>query len=193
MLRLVIIVLLCGVIGLWMVNHRTQASETLSFDQCLSLYKEARFEEATVAFKNYLQDHPDSPGGHWYLGRLTHFLHGPMILAAEGEFDMALALYKRTGSQDAFGDNDYFEIISYLEKAKVYLARLQYLEEELPLRSAMRSLFEQCWEMHDAAARVDPQHADVLWLEDILNDIGGSRYRPKPKPVDALKEGHWAV
>lgn len=143
------------------------------FAQGEFLCRETRWGEAREVLREFLLDHPDHAGAHFYLGRSYLWWEEdfrPVI--ALGELQTALALYKQTGEHhiERYPD-EYFEIICDMESAKVFYrqASLMHLTG-VPPKGLLPTL-NRGWEYIAQARQVDPDHPDIANGETLFRDI----------------------
>lgn len=146
--------------------------------QAETLCKEAKWEEAIPLLKRHLLLHPRGDGrnaaAHFYLGQCYLFSKEPIWGAAEGEFRVAVDVFKANGKKSPIEDfpDGYFELRCYLEIAKVRLKRLQVITMAGAPPQAVRSLLDECRKAADEARAVDPESPDVKQLDSMLDDLG---------------------
>jgi len=92
--------------------------ETLVLDQ--------KWEQAIPLLKKHLLASPEDAAAHYYLGACYLNLSDPVLAAAEGEFEVALTLFRRNGMEsriERVTPKD-FELRCYLGLANVYIRSL---------------------------------------------------------------------
>ena len=141
--------------------------------------REAQWADAIPVLKQCLLINPRNAGAHFYLGRCwlnvkqLNDREGPWLIPAEGELALAIRLFKDQGGKspiDRFDDN-YFELICHLEKAKIYLRQFNFIVENgyLIEGATIEAIMVKCRQELDEARKIDPNSNDVKMLEDILS------------------------
>ncbi|MCL4693860.1 MAG: hypothetical protein KJ060_15280 [Candidatus Hydrogenedentes bacterium] len=145
-----------------------------------TLYLDQRYDEAIGTFKRFLVDNPNHAGAHFYLG--TCYLASDdnrWLGIAQGELQTAIALFERQGKVSPiprFNDT-YFELISHINLAKIYLGLVITIVEDrsslpgLDRRRAVELTLERCEEQYDIVAQIDPENADVAWLRGQIDTL----------------------
>lgn len=114
-------------------NQRTTDAELLhTINQ---YWDDVQLDQARPFVREYLQRHPESPSAHFFLG-LCHLFsrQDTRIEMAQGEFEFAHRLYKKTGRWQGvndFASPEEFEAGLYREKARVIMKRIYDSPREL--------------------------------------------------------------
>ena len=128
---------------------------------------EARWNEARAVLKQFLLHRPNHAGAHFYLGRAYLFSDDFRPAIAEGELQTALELFiegGRISPIERFGD-DYFELICYVESAKVCLLLTEYLQTQGVPEEAVKPLLRRAARYANEADAVMPGTKDVKTLQ----------------------------
>ncbi len=162
-----------------------------------TLYLDQRYDEAIDAFKRFLQDNPNHAGAHFYLGTCYFASDDNRWLGiAQGELQTAIALFERQGKVSPiprFNDT-YFELISHINLAKIYLGLALSIVEDrsglpgLDRRRAVELALEKCEEQYDIVAQIDPENADVAWLRDQIDTLRRALSIPRRPPTPSKLE-----
>ncbi len=137
------------------------------FDQGEYLCLEARWNEARAVLKQFLLHRPNHAGAHFYLGRAYLFSDDFRPAIAEGELQTALELFiegGRISPIERFA-NDYFELICYVESAKVCLLQTEYLISQGVPMQPLQPLLRRAARYANEADAVMPGTKDVTTLE----------------------------
>ena len=161
--------------------HRSDVSAR-ALDHAERLVKQAQWAGAVPLLKEQLLAHPRDAAAHFYLGRCYLNMKPPVLGAATGEFEAALALFREGGGKSPipeFADR-YFELRCYLEITKVCLRRLEWATSLGASSSAIHRLIRECQKAADDARRVAPDAPEVRQLQDIIDNILHPPAAPSP-------------
>lgn len=149
-----------------------RTSERDLLDQAEQLCLAAQWEDAKPLLKQHLLTHPEDSGAHFYLGRCYLLSADFRPLMAEGELQTALSLFLRNGKKspvERFKD-DYFELICYVESAKVFLLQAQILRSEGVEGWQLQGLLERSKAYAASARAVKPDSEDVAALDRLIRE-----------------------
>jgi tetratricopeptide (TPR) repeat protein len=140
-----------------------------------SMLRDQQYEEAEKTIKQHLLANPNDAGGHFLLGRVYSYPDDERYLVlAEGEFRTALFYFEQSGKKNPiprFEDPTYFELITHIEIAKIYLRQLDILFElKAPLYSIRNRLKAMRDELNEAR-EVDPDAPDLKHFESIYEEL----------------------
>jgi tetratricopeptide (TPR) repeat protein len=160
------------------------------------LYDEQQYDEAVRFWKRHLLWHPDDAAAHFYLGvsllRAPYNFHLP---TAQGEFETALALFRRQGRANPipeFSSAQYFELRCIVEISKVSFKQLQMLmrrTEGDPLLQYWDDIIATARRYLDEGDEVFPGHPDVVNLRNLLDDLERAGPRRSPAPGQRPRVG----
>ncbi len=145
-----------------------------------TLYLDQRYNEAIDAFKRFLLDNPNHAGAHFYLGTCYFASDDNRWLGiAQGELLTAIALFERQGKVSPIPrfDDTYFELISHINLAKIYLGLVLTIVEDrsslpgLDRRKAVALSLEKCEEQYEIVKEIAPENSDVIWLRDQIDTL----------------------
>lgn len=147
-----------------------------------ALYLDQRYDDAIAVFKQFLLDHPESAGAHFYLGTCYFASEKNRWLGiAQGELETAIAQFERQGKVNPiprFRDATYFELIAHINLAKTYIRlALTVLQSPPPKmqglnrRAAIALLLDKCDEQYQIVKKIAPDHPDVKWLRGQIDDF----------------------
>jgi tetratricopeptide (TPR) repeat protein len=185
------------VAGLTVVSCNRAPEEDL-FAKAETLYLDQQYDDAIELFKRFLLEHPDHAGAHFYLGTCYFASEDNRWLGvAQGELQTAIALFERQGKVSSIPrfNSTYFELISHINLAKIYLGLVFTIVEEAPRmpgfdqRKAVELALEKCDEQYDIVKRIDPDNPDVVWLKgeiDTLRDALSISRRPVSPPASQV-------
>lgn len=136
---------------------------------CLDLH----IRDAKRVFKTYLVYRPLDAGAHYYLGRTYMLSPDFRPVLAEGEYQTALRLFiegGRVSPIERFG-NDYFEMICYVDSAKVlYQQCLIMLTARAPQRRFVSPIRRARRYLRKAEA-VMPGTDEVQQVHRLIEDV----------------------
>lgn len=143
---------------------------------------------AEVSLRRYLLEHPQDPAGHFYLGRC--YLNGGGFFpdAAEGEFRLAITLFKEQGGKSPIPEysDQYFELRCHLEIAKVYMRLLNDPRVWAQGPPAMQRAYAGFQQAADDARAIDPESPDVKQLDELVRGMKPSPPRMPAGPTDNM-------
>jgi tetratricopeptide (TPR) repeat protein len=131
---------------------------------------EKKFDEAIPVLKQYLANHPDDSGSHFYLGVCFLACKKPWLVIAQGEIETALYLFNKQGKKSSierFADV-YFEQRCYIESAKVYLRQFDILLELQVAPEELEPYIDKVAELNDKAR---PLNSSLQDIRDLDNNI----------------------
>ncbi len=140
------------------------------FDEGEYLCREMRWEEARTVLREYLLYDPDHAGAHFYLGRAYLFSEDFRPAIAEGELQTALELFVEGGRIspiERFG-HDYFELICYVESAKVYLLQIEFLLLIRVSAAYIQPLLDQAERYIAEAEQIMPNTKEVRSVKEAI-------------------------
>lgn len=157
-----------------------------------------RIDEAIDLAKEYLRTNPDDASAHYLLGYCYRTLQPAWLTLADGEFETALEILKRTGHRGAisrFRSDDDLEFELHRSRA---LTGMQWILQAMDHRvrgAFIRKLAEQTMAHVEEGLRLDPENAQLLEMQNTLNlyiERGGP---PEPQPVPSAPrpEEGWSV
>jgi len=154
-------------------------------DQAYQLGLQYHWAEAQPLVKQYLLWHPGDASAHFLLGRSYLHQNRPYILAAEGEFNLALRLYEengQTGALTKFLTPPQFEASIYRELGRLEM-RLIYEAERAGLpEPQIQSHIEKALGYVRKGLALDP-NSDVLSdMEKTLKEYQKPQPAPAPPP-----------
>lgn len=155
--------------------RRTDESGLLKQAETLCL--DAQWQEAKVILKQYLVRRPNDAAGHFYLGRCYLFSEDFRPTLAEGEIQTALSLFLENGKKspiERFTD-DYFEMICYVESAKVSLIEINRFRAYGLKIAHLGPLVDKCKRYAQLARDLMPGAEEVKELDHIIGRIEGGR------------------
>lgn len=150
------------------------ARPTVTLQDGEALYLEGDYDAAIAVLKEYLIEHPEDAGAHFYLGSCYRLWRkGWFPLLAQGEIETAQALYERSGGKSPiprFPDT-YFALRCQTELANVFLRHLAVVER-LQADPGLTALLVRRIEMAlEEARRIDPAAPEVAQLQDIVSGL----------------------
>jgi len=157
-----------------------KAPEEDLFAKAETHYLDQHYDEAIGLFKRFLLDNPDHSGAHFYLGTCYFASDDNRWLGiAQGELETAIALFDRQGKESSIPrfNSTYFELISHINLAKIYLGLVFTIIENGPRipgidpKRAVELALEQCDEQYEIVEQIDPEHPDVLWLKERIASL----------------------
>ena len=158
------------------------------FDEGEYLCREARWEEARTVLREYLLYDPYHAGAHFYLGRAYLFSEDFRPVIAEGELQTALELFVDAGRIspiERFG-HDYFELICYVESAKVSLLQIEFLLLIHVPAAYIQSLLDQAERYIVEAEQIMPNTKEVRVVKEAI--AGYRRLSPPAFPPDRVPQ-----
>lgn len=180
------------VLGLALASCEKAPEEDL-FAKAETHYLDKHYDEAIDLFKQFLLDHPDHSGAHFYLGTCYFASDDNRWLGiAQGELETAIALFERQGKVSSISrfNATYFELISHISLAKIYLGLVFTIVEDsaqipgLDRRQAAGMALDKCDEQYEIVKKIDPDHGDVLWLRNQIDKMRGALSIPR-RPASA--------
>lgn len=160
------------------------------FDQAEARVLEQEWDEASALLKKILLANPDHSGAHYYLGRCYLNATDFRPHLAEGEFQTAVHIFRRTDRKSPIErfDDDYFEFICHISSAKVVLSAIQRLVEDGVPLIQLRGLLDQAREYADTAETVIPDAREVRDLNALIDAIeamsSGRPWHPRELRVE---------
>jgi hypothetical protein len=161
-------------IGLAAAACRQAESPRLLMATAEEMYLNQQYDEAIPVLKSVLLQEPRHAGAHFYLG--TCYMNSPdnrWLMVALGEIQTGLAIFKATGGKSPIArfSDTYFELISHVNIAKVYLRQFIYVLDNgappgLSAGTVLDGLMDKCREQAEAARAVDPEAAEVAALDE---------------------------
>lgn len=157
-----------------------------------------KLDEAIRLAKEYLRTHPDDASAHYVLGYSYRTSQPAWLTLADGEFETALGILKRTGRRGAisrFHSDTDLEFELHRSRA---LTGLQWILQAMDHRvrgEFIRKLAHQTMEHVQEGLRLDPENAQLLEMQNTLNlyiEQGGPP-APPPIPAKPSLEGGWSV
>ncbi len=152
---------------------REQAPPRDLVQEADALLRDQKWPEARVLLKQHLLGHPDDAGAHFLLGR-SHLIglnFRPLI--AEGEYETAIACYLAKGRVNTikrFKDDDYFEMMCYIEAAKVQDRIIGTLLVYGGGMEGMRQYIDKGMAYIDQARRVRPDADEVRQYDELFKE-----------------------
>lgn len=159
---------------------RTPSGEHLR--EAGALCKQGQWDEAIPLLKRHLLDCPEDVTAHFLMGRCYLNGHPPCHAVAEGEFLLALKLFKLNGKHTPIAEysDAYFELRCHLELAKVYLLQLGAARAFGAPPGHIRALISKCRKEAETARRMEPGSDDVKELERLLIEMRALPPVPPP-------------
>ena len=136
-----------------------------------ALLRDQKWSEARVLLKQRLLGHPHDAGAHFLLGR-SHLIglnFRPVI--AEGEYETAIACYlakDRINTIKRFKDDGYFEMMCYIEAAKVQDRIIGTLLVYGGGMEGMREYIDKGMAYVDEARKVRPGAPEVQQYDELF-------------------------
>lgn len=150
------------------------------------LVLDQKWVEAREMLKQYLVNHPDDAGAHFYLGR-CYMLGEPLWpVVAEGEFQTALQLFNRNGKVSPLErySSQVFEWFCYKEMATTLLLQIDHLVEGGVMPFQFAPLIEQARYYYERAVELQDDPEGLAEMDAILRGLEiESRKRPYRRPV----------
>ena len=144
-------------------------------------------DDALPLLKQYLQANPCDAGAHYLLGYCYRTVQPAWLTIADGEFETALYLVKRTGEcgrLNRFQSADALELEIHRCRA---LTGMQWLLEAMDRRvrrEYVERLAEQTMKHVQEGLHIDPNHPELREMEHTLRFYieGATPPVPEPKP-----------
>ena len=140
------------------------------------LVLEKNYAAAIPLLKQHLIETPFDPAGHFYLGRCymeDNDNFWPRI--AEGEFQTALMLHKRSGAAASpiarFKDPDYFPMMCQVNSGKVLILQVTYLLENGVGLERIQDLVLQAKHYVDLAREIMPDADEVNEVDNLIRQL----------------------
>lgn len=148
--------------------------------------------------KAYLRLHPDDASAHYLLGYGYRTVQPAWLTLADGEFEVALELLKRTGRCGAikrFHSANDLEFELHRSRA---LTGMQWILQAMDRRvrgEYIRKLVEQTMEHVNSGLRVDPENSQLLDMQRTLNSYmePGAPSLPPPSPSAPSGASGWTA
>ena len=149
--------------------------------QIATLLQEQKWEEAIPIINHHLLTRPRDIAAHFYRGQCYANLKDPPLAVAEGEFQIALALFRQDAATAPVADMTPkdFELRCCLEIANVYMRSLEAATRLNANPSVLDLLVRNVDSATANAARIAPEDPRVKRLQDFLNNVT-QHGRPAP-------------
>lgn len=153
------------------------------------LCRHGRWDEAIPLLNRHLLDFPNdahrNAAAHFFLGQAYLFGSDPYLPVAQGELELALAMFTQNGRKspiEEFSDT-YFELRCHLELAKVHLSTLSVAISLRAPQWMLRAALDKCRDEAEKARRVAPDSSDVAQLDRMLRDFAKQIEEPRLQPA----------
>jgi tetratricopeptide (TPR) repeat protein len=162
--------------------------------QAHALGAQWRWEEAQPLVKAYLIQHPEDPSGHFLLGRTYLHQQPPYLTMAEGEFETALALFRKRGDCGGLAEalpGAEFESAVHREIAR---AQLRWAYEAMRVGipfSRIRPRLEKALDNVQQGRALTPDSEPLAEMEQLLRAYLEHPDSP-PSPPPAIRR-EWSV
>ncbi|NIA15075.1 MAG: hypothetical protein GWP08_13465 [Nitrospiraceae bacterium] len=153
------------------------------------LCRRGRWDEAIPLLNRHLLDHPDdvrrNTAAHFFLGQAYLFGSDPYLPVAEGELELALAMFIKNGRKSPIAEfsDTYFELRCHLELAKVHLRALDTAIFYNARQELLRAIYGKCLDEAEKARQVAPDSPDVAQLDEVLRDLALQIETPRRRPA----------
>lgn len=145
-----------------------------------------KWDLARTALIGVLREEPRHAGAHFYLGRAYLLGNDFRPAIAEGEFLIALNLFRVQGRVSPIKrfEPKYFELMCYVEAAKSSLIRIESALQAGADTRAVQILFSNCAFYAERARKIAPNAAEAGELNAIV-DLLRPRFKGViPAPAD---------
>ncbi len=143
-------------------------------ERAYALGQDYAWQEARPLVVEYLHARPDSPAGHYLLGRCYLHRATPALRIALGEFDTAAAALERNGGAHHLDDGmttEQFRAALHKETARVHLRWChEAMEHGLP-EAGIRVRLEAALERVRRGRALDPEDAGLAEMEETLTGL----------------------
>ena len=146
------------------------------------LVEEQKWDNAIPILKKHLVACPEDVAAHYYLGACYLNLKDPILPIAEGEFQVALTLFRRNGMASPIGGvtpRD-FELRCYLGLSNVYIRSLAVLTSLTSDMSILSPLIHNLGMAVANAASIAPDDPRVKRLQTLVDRLMHQPRTPPP-------------
>ena len=152
-----------------------------------ALMQERKWDEALSLINQHLLVSPRDVAAHFYRGQCYASLKDPALAVAEGEFRIALSLFRQAGvtAKVAGMAPKDFELRCCLEIANVYMQSLNTAVRLNASEPVLEQLVRKVESITAEAARIAPDEPRVKRLEDFLVHVMQHR---QPGPPSTPQE-----
>lgn len=152
-----------------------------------ALMQEQKWDEALPLIDQHLLRSPRDVTAHFYRGQCYANLKDPALAVAEGEFRIALSIFRQEGAAVRIADMTPkdFELRCCLEVANVYLKSLNTALRVNASESVLERLVRNVESITVEAARIAPDEPRVKRLQEFLAHVMQQR---KPGPLSTPQE-----
>lgn len=147
-----------------------------------ALLLQARPMEALPLAKAYVAAFPEDASGHLLLGACYRISTPDWLMLADGEFETAAALFKRTGRRGAlsrFTDDKAFRIALYRFRALVDMRWTLDAINRNVKEEYVHKLARRCAEHVEEGLSLNPEDAELLQMRSALGAYLDTGARPE--------------
>ena len=147
-----------------------------------ALVEQQKWEDAIPILKKHLLVCPEDVAAHYYLGACYLNLRDPILAIAEGEFQVALTLFRRNGMAspiDGVSPRD-FELRCHLGLANVYIRSLAVVTTLTSDMSIISPLVHNLGMAVANAASIAPDDPRVERLQTLVDKLMRQPGAPPP-------------